>query len=230
MAFAGNDSDNTVILIAPTGLLTATPFACLGWIRPVVDNSMTPYGVWSSSGDGERAWRFRMSTAPQEARAAISFNGSAQTELSSSTALALNIFHHLGMDFDGSTLRLFINGVLDNSVAVSGTIFASSRDLGIGGYHDGGVETASEYDGDIEDFRYYDRILDEKEWETIHRVKGLDGIVHGLVTRWPIDELPPGEDITASTVKDVGPAQLSATIPDGVPLYIEGELRERRAA
>jgi len=134
------------------------------------------------------------------------------------------------MDFDGSTLRIFLNGVVDTSTSFSGTVFASSHLLGIGAYDDVAPETASELDGDIEDMRYYDRLLDVKEWATIHRVRGLDGIVHGLVTRWPINERPSSTVITASDPKDVGPAQLTVNSIVGSPTYITGELRQRKAA
>lgn len=134
------------------------------------------------------------------------------------------------MDFDGSTLRIFVDGVLSNSVSLSGTIFASARNLGLGGYDDGGSLSASELDGNLEDFRYYNRILDVKEWATINRVRGLDGIVHGLVTQWPINERPNGTVITATDPKDVGPAQLSISAIVGSPLYFTGELRQRKAA
>ena len=232
MPIKNTDSPNTAILVTPAGLLTATPFAVMEWLRPTANNSGTPFGVWSEAVDGERAWRCRLSDSPIETRMTISLDGAAQTEVSSSTALPLDTWHHIGMDFDGSTLRGFVDGVLDNSVSVSGTVFASSRNLGIGAYDDGGDSTASEVDGDIEDFRYYNRILGLNEWATIFAAKGLDGIIHGLVTRWPINEGPPGTVITAP--KDIGPAQLALSSVEGSPttLYIEGEVKgtRRRAA
>ena len=134
------------------------------------------------------------------------------------------------MDFDGSTVRIIVNGIVSNTLSLSGTIFSSSRNLGLGGYDDGGGASASELDGDLEDFRYYNRILKDEEWATIHRVRGLDGIVHGLVTQWPINERPAGTVIAISDPKDIGPAQLSMITVVGSPTYITGELRQRKAA
>jgi len=230
MPIKGTDTPNTGILVTPAGLLTAANFAAMIWARPDVDNSGTPFGVWSSSGDAQRAWRIRFSTGPIEIRGEISFDGVAVLAVSSSTALPLNTWHHIGMDYDGTTLRIFVDGVLDNSAGHVGTIFSSSRNLGIGCYDDGGGTSASEVDADEEDFRYYNRILDVKEWATIFETKGLDGIVHGLVTRWPITEEPPGNTVTVP--KDIGPAQLAVSTMIGSPLYIVGEVRgnRRRAA
>lgn len=232
MAFSGSDSGNTAIFVAPSGLLTATPFATMVWMRPTVDNSATPNAISSSSGDAQRAWRIRLSDLPLEPRAEISFNGVDFVGASTSTVLTLNIWVHVGMDFDGTTVRLFINGVLDASSAQSGTVFASTRLMGIGAYDNGGGASSSQMDGDIEDMRYYNRILTLAEWATIHATKGLDGIVHGLVTRWPINELPPGTTIISSGPKDIGPAQLAVSSIDNSPTYVQGELRSsrRRAA
>ncbi len=229
MAGTFTDAPDTVILITASGLLTATPFTTMQWVRPTVANSSTPMGVWSSDLDGQRAWRLRMNADPSP-RAQVSFDGATATQLAHASTLALNVWAHIGMDFDGSTLRIFVDGVLSNSVSLPGTIFSSSRNLGLAGYDDGGGTTASELDGDLEDFRYYNRILDVKEWATINKVRGLDGIVHGLVTQWPINERPKGTVITASDVKDIGPAQLAVSSVVGSPTYITGELRQRKAA
>ncbi len=230
MPIKGTDSPNTGILITPAGLLTSTNFAVMVWMRPDVQNSGTPFGVWSSSGDAQRAWRIRNSDFPIEIRPAISFDGVAETSLGSTTAIPLDTWHHIGMEYDGATFRSYIDGVLDNSTAVVGTIFSSSRNCGIGCYDDGGSTSASELDGDEEDFRYYNRSLSAAEWATIFQAKGLDGIVAGLVTRWPITEEPPGNTITVP--KDIGPAQLALNTMIGSPLYIAGEVKgnRRRAA
>jgi hypothetical protein len=170
-----------------------------------------------------------MTDSPVRIRGIVSFDGSISNTASAPTGLTLNVWHHVGMDFDGSTIRVFLNGVLDFSLSVSGTVFASSHNLGIGAYDEDGLgATASEQDGDMEDMRYYNRILTAEEWATIHRVRGLDGIVHGLVSQWPINEEPAGNTIV--TPKDVGPAQLSVSSVVGTPSYIEGELRQRKAA
>lgn len=229
MAMKSTDTPDTVILVNAGGVLTAPSFAGMGWLRPDVNNSGTPFGVWSGTGAAQRAWRIRMTDSPVRIRGIVSFDGSASNTASAPTALTLNVWAHVGMDFDGSTIRVFLNGVLDFSLSASGTIFASSHRLGIGGYdEDGTSETASEQDGDIEDVRYYNRILTAEEWATIHGTRGLDGIVNGLVTRWPINEEPDGNTIV--TPKDVGPAQLSVSLITNTPSYIEGELRQRKAA
>ncbi len=60
--------------------------------------------------------------------------------------------------------------------------------------------------GLLEDVRIYDRVLTDAECATIHACKGTDGITHGLLHRWTLDEGP--MDTTASDttglIKDLG--------------------------
>ena len=51
---------------------------------------------------------------------------------SSSNPILLNVWQHVAYTYDGSNVRFFINGVLDNTIAVEGTISVSSEHLGIG--------------------------------------------------------------------------------------------------
>jgi hypothetical protein len=58
---------------------------------------------------------------------------SADLGVSGFTALPLNSWSHLATTYDGTTLRLYINGALVNSEAVSGDIITSAMPLRIGG-------------------------------------------------------------------------------------------------
>jgi hypothetical protein len=61
-------------------------------------------------------------------------NGSTLAALNSNATLPLNTFSHIATTYDGSTLRVYINGVLDNSQATSiGTLLNSTQPLFIGG-------------------------------------------------------------------------------------------------
>jgi len=48
------------------------------------------------------------------------------------------------------------------------------------------------------------------------------------VTRWPINEEPPGNTVTTSSIKDIGPAKLAVDSVFNTPDYIEGEVRGNR--
>ena len=74
-------------------------------------------------------------------------------------ALALNTWSHLAATFDGSALRLYVNGTLASTTAVAGSIPASTGTLRIGGNGVWGEWFA----GQIDEVRVYDRALTASE-------------------------------------------------------------------
>lgn len=52
--------------------------------------------------------------------------------LQGTTAIPLNVFSHISGTFDGTTAKIYVNGVLENSQAVSGTIRSSTTPTIIG--------------------------------------------------------------------------------------------------
>ncbi|MDX6411697.1 MAG: hypothetical protein QOE91_1213, partial [Gaiellaceae bacterium] len=77
-------------------------------------------------------------------------------------ALGLNAWSHVASTYDGSTLRLYVNGALVSSTAVSGTLAASSGVLRIGGNGVWGEWFA----GLIDEVRVYNRALSAGEIQT----------------------------------------------------------------
>ena len=69
------------------------------------------------------------------------------------------VWSHLATTYDGTTLRLYLNGALSGSTSVSGSIRTSSGQLRIGGNSRGGRWFA----GQIDEVRVYDRALSSAE-------------------------------------------------------------------
>ncbi len=84
--------------------------------------------------------------------------GSAQVKLNSVSALATNTWNHVAATYDGSTMKIYINGVLDASVAASGNFTAN-----------GILYLARNYDnsrtlnGFLDEFRVWKRALTASE-------------------------------------------------------------------
>jgi hypothetical protein len=77
----------------------------------------------------------------------------------SPTALAVSTWSHLALTYDGSTLRLYINGTQVKSVARTGAIETNSNPVSIGGN-----SAYGEYFlGRIDDVRIYNRALTPAE-------------------------------------------------------------------
>src|SRR5207245_7665367 len=75
---------------------------------------------------------------------------------------ALNSWTHVAATYDGATLRIYANGVLQASKAVSGAITTSTGALRIGGDSVWGEWFA----GLIDDVRVYNRALTATELQT----------------------------------------------------------------
>ena len=90
-------------------------------------------------------------------------------------APATGEWHHIMATYDGSNLRLYIDGreVPESPTAVSRTIDVSSGPARIGDYIGGGYNA----DGTIDEVRIYDRALSTSEIQAIYnRTKGIFGL------------------------------------------------------
>ncbi len=73
--------------------------------------------------------------------------------------LALNTWSHLATTYDGTTLRLFVNGVQAGQLATAGTITTSTGALKIGG----NATWGEWFQGEIDEVRIYNRALNATE-------------------------------------------------------------------
>ncbi|HEY2987082.1 MAG TPA: LamG-like jellyroll fold domain-containing protein, partial [Candidatus Binatia bacterium] len=88
---------------------------------------------------------------PNSTNTPVDVRGSAQ--------LPRNVWSHLAATYDGSTLRLYINGNLAGSRALSDTVSTSTNPLRIGG----DTLTKRFFQGLIDEVRIYDRALSQSE-------------------------------------------------------------------
>jgi hypothetical protein len=83
------------------------------------------------------------------------FDGRSPQHADGPRADPVNRWSHLGVTYDGATLRLYVNGARVSSRAVTGTIPRTDDPLWIGGNHPYGEY----FDGLIDEVRVYDRVL-----------------------------------------------------------------------
>jgi Concanavalin A-like lectin/glucanases superfamily len=82
-----------------------------------------------------------------------------ETDTRGTAQLALNTWTHLAVTYDGSTLRLYVNGTQVSSKAVTGAMPAGTQPLRIGGNAIWGEYFA----GLIDEVRIYNRALSSAE-------------------------------------------------------------------
>lgn len=91
-------------------------------------------------------------------------------ELESATSIADGRFHHVAGTYDGNDLRLYIDGVLEASAPLAGTINNSTNEVFIGQYGSGShpslLEDRVSFNGLIDEVKVYDRELSASEIES----------------------------------------------------------------
>jgi hypothetical protein len=109
-------------------------------------------------------------------------------ELIGGTAPPLGSWTHLAGTYDGSTLRIYVNGTLASSKTTTQTMPNSTNPLYIGG----NVRWGEFFDGAIDDVRIYNRALSQTEIQA-----DRDTPVGGGTPPPPPDATPPTVSITA---------------------------------
>lgn len=113
----------------------------------------------------------------------------------STTVLSTGTWYHVAATWDGTTVKIYINGVLDRSVARSGTIGVDTRPLYIGGR----TGSTDMFDGMMRDVRVYNRALSSTEIQALA----------GLVGYWAFSEG------TGTTAADTSGQGNNATLSGG---------------
>jgi len=142
MSFDGVDRDaNSSVIEAPsTGLvfLGSQPFTAEAKFRfsstPTNDSAII-CGVWSAvAGQAPFNWLLYLNTASGVAKMnfAVNASGGGPTGILGTTTLVVGADYDVAGTYDGTTLRLFLNGVLDGSLAVTNLVCPYSPPFSIG--------------------------------------------------------------------------------------------------
>lgn len=98
-------------------------------------------------------------------RAAIRYgNGTNYVNAINSGTSILGAWHHVAATFDGGSIRLYVDGVEKNSMNASTFAYMSTPTMARLGFGDG----TSTFQGDMDDFRLYDRMLSGTEVSDLH--------------------------------------------------------------
>ena len=88
------------------------------------------------------------------------------------SALTLNTWYHVATSYDGTTSKIYINGILNNTVtvvpSVTTTVQPNTYQFHIGCSQVIGGTGNQFMDGEIDDFRYYNRALYDAEVKQLY--------------------------------------------------------------
>jgi hypothetical protein len=104
-------------------------------------------------------------------------------------AVSVNTWYHVVGTYDGSDVKIYLNGVESSSASETGSIHNSSISLKIGATND---PAAAFLNGKISDVRLYSDALTSDEVTYIHTngTSGTDPTNTNLVGNWPLDDGP----------------------------------------
>ncbi|MGH8454312.1 MAG: LamG-like jellyroll fold domain-containing protein, partial [Nevskiales bacterium] len=83
------------------------------------------------------------------------------------TPVQLNTWYHVAMTYDGTMLKLYVNGALDGSLAVSGQIITTTQPVRIGGGAPSG-QSQLPFPGLIDEVEIFNRALLQTEIQSIY--------------------------------------------------------------
>jgi hypothetical protein len=164
------DGNNDYIAIANDPSLESTIFSVAAFVRmPDTNNSQRLVFDSSHGFLNNRGWALQTETS-----GAISIlfgNGSLFQAATSTTLIDDNDFHHIAGVVDASTLKIYVDGSLEDTFTYTGGLVASGREVRIGAAW-GGVSGGSirEVNGIIDDVRYYDHALSSSQVQSLANV------------------------------------------------------------
>ena len=151
------DGINNLVTVADASSLDLTTGMTLeAWLNP------SALSGWRAALLKETAGGLSYSLVRTRQRAASRRNGEhghRRPEAPGTAALALNTWSHLAATYDGTTLRLFVNGVQVAAGAVTGSLINSTGALRIGG----NTVWGEYFTGLIDEMRIYNRALTPAE-------------------------------------------------------------------
>lgn len=147
---ASFDGVDELIKFEAVNNLTSS-FTMMFWVRPTGQNALSTDRTIASKYNGATGYRVYLST---DNRINVSWTGG--TTLTSSTALPNSIWHNIAIVFSSNLTKLYIDGVLDSTVA-SVAPTTNTNNFSIGAEYRNKSDIRNYFAGDIDEFRLWNR-------------------------------------------------------------------------
>lgn len=165
-----NGISTNVKVLNASNLNPVNAITMMAWAK-TLENKTTKIiqkGDWDGHGIGQGKWdgwnvHVRMD------------NNTSQTIHWGNGLPILNEWYHLAMTYDGATLKMYVNGQLKNSMAVTGNLKVNTRDLSIGS--DNGNQKF--FYGSIDDAKFFNAALTQTEIQANYEEQGPSGDADG---------------------------------------------------
>ena len=161
-----------------------TAVSVSAWVKPssVPEGLQSIAGTWDDVSGDYRTYLLSLQSGTA-AFYASSDGGGVPTAVGT-TMLESGIWYHLTGTFDGTNIRIYVNGVLEATTYSPGGIATNPYPFYIGGMNAGGLGGRTYFPGVIDDVRLYTRALSAYEVQELHEAKAPTGITGW----WKLDE------------------------------------------
>ncbi|MFG2037519.1 LamG-like jellyroll fold domain-containing protein [Dactylosporangium sp. NPDC048998] len=160
-ALSFNGTSDIVRIPASATLTPSTGLTLAAWIQP----TGTQNGWRTVMQKENDAWFLNASnsTGPLYPAGGITTTTGSTAYCSGTSASPLNTWTHIALTYDGTNLRLYVNGVQVSTKAISGGLQQTSNPLSIGG----NAPYGEYFKGLIDEARVYNRALTQAEIQTV---------------------------------------------------------------
>ena len=202
-ALAFNGSNSWVTINDSNSLHLTTGMTLEAWVKPATQGSDWTTVLMKEQGNTASYGLYATNGSTKPPAGFVTTSGVLQSAQSSSN-LAIGSWSFLTATYDGSVLKLYVNGSLASSLAVSGSVSTTSGVLRIGG----NAVWGEYFNGSIDQVRIYNRALNQGEIRS-----DMNTPIGGT-----IETTPPTGTITAPTdgATVSGTSTISANVSDNV--------------
>ncbi|MDO8429065.1 MAG: DUF2341 domain-containing protein, partial [Candidatus Daviesbacteria bacterium] len=171
------DGTNDYVSVAHSSSLNpASQITLSTWVYQAADQNDKQIFEKGISADSTTGWRMRTVSGGAYA---FQIPVTSFSHGMTSTSYSTSAWHHVVGTYDGTTMKLYVDGVLDSELARSGAINSNSGSLTIGAWNSG---STAWFNGKLDDMRIYNRALSAGE------VSQLYNFAPGPVGYWNLDE------------------------------------------
>lgn len=223
-----SDTDGAVTLagvitgqvLYDSGMDAPSALTVEAWIKSTASGSTFNYAILDRDVLSNRVWQFRMSSAGK--LQFVTIGGSMGVVTATSTrSINDGSAHHVAATFDGSNLRLYIDGTLETTVAAVGAFTTNTTRLGIGVNNSGnGNAAVGQFVGTIDEAAYYTHTLSATRIAA-HYAAGIASLPASTTTinATRAGATAPGRAPTVAVVNDatITPTRAGATATGRAP-------------
>jgi hypothetical protein len=177
----------TNLYFTQPNITLTTAFTIAAWANPTSLTVVTAPTIVGMNSTTTNRCNYRLFMTPTEFGTQYTNSGTFYSATYTSSP-SDGTWYHLVGTWDGSNLKLYVNGTLQATTPVTLTPDTSSSVLQIGTFPNASGTPTGYWDGMIDDVRVYNRAITATEVSTLY--SGSNSVISGLEGYWPLDEGP----------------------------------------